>query len=96
MKIKCDTEQMNNLAKNIDLQIQKYEEIIKDFYEVVEHFEDYGWVGTSSKNYAKYLKQKKKNYDNVNLKLQNFSSALKENIADIEHAISISGVSEYD
>lgn len=96
MIIKCDTEKMENISKNIDLQIDRYKEIIKQFYEMVDHLENYGWVGNTSKNYQKYLNNKKKKYNNIYNILSDFNGAIKNNIRDIEYAISTSGVNEND
>lgn len=97
MKIECDTEKLRALSKDIDIEIEKYKEIIKKFYSIVDSFEvNAAWVGESSKNYSKYLHNKKKNYDYLYDNLISFNNALKTNINEIEYAIKNSGVNEND
>lgn len=96
MEIRCDTEKMKAISKDIDVQISRYNEILDKFYGITKNFHLNGWSGKASNNYSKYIDEHKKDYDKLASSLVSFSDALKGDIYEIEYAINSSKVKSDD
>ncbi len=96
MEIKCDIAKTKEIVKNMELNIERYNEVVKNMYDISENFAAFGWTGVASKNYSKYLTDKKSDFDQVYAVLKSFSKACHENICSLENAVANSKVSSDD
>lgn len=93
MEIKCDVDKTKALVKDIDLNIARYEEIVKNFYDIVKNFDVHGWVGQSAADYTAYLEKKKIDFDCLSMTLHSFNETAKKNVEELEMTIGTSKVS---
>ncbi len=96
MKVKCDTDKMSEISANFGNQIDRYKEIVMSFYEIVHDFQNNGWTGTAADNYTKYLDAERTKFNKIENELVSFNKALKNNIDELNYAISISKVKNND
>lgn len=96
MEIKCDLDKTREIVKNINLNVERYNEIVKDFYDVVRTFNAHGWTGAAAANYSNYLEGKKRDFDTIYASLRTFSEQVSKNVTEYENAISTSKVSGND
>lgn len=92
-----DTDKLMSIYKSMNIEIEKYNELIKKFYSITDSLESNGiWLGTASKNYQKYLNNRKGNYNTLYKNLYSLNQSLKYSIVELETAISNSKVSKDD
>ncbi len=93
MKIKCDIEKSKSTIKDIDLNIERYKEIVDNFYDIVESFNAHGWLGKSAYDYANYLGKKKRDFDVMYVTLKEFVKTAQKNVYELENTVKASKVS---
>ena len=96
MEIKCELERSKEILKDIKLNVERYSEIVKNFYDTISSFNAHGWTGTAAINYAEYLENKKKDFDLIYSTLRSFEETARKNVEELESAINSSKVSDND
>lgn len=94
MKIECDTDKLRSISADFALELERYSEIVKNFYRMVDSFNTtYHWTGVAATNYVRYLKSRRVFFDAIHDNLVTYNRVLKEDITNLENTIANSKVS---